>query len=80
MGWTAAVGNGQAEWWLPAGSDPKLDPSFAVNVSLTQPRGFAGDWPEDIGGWPLDGLVNHLYSTVAHHVVPALCQFVQPNW
>lgn len=67
----------EADWWLPIDNrDQTFDPHFGVEISLAKPRGFADDWP-DIAGWPLDGLVDHLYNKVRYDVLPHLSQYVQ---
>lgn len=76
IGFRVAPAGHEAEWWLPVDDrDQRFDPHFGVQVALAKPGGFAADWPE-LFDWPLDGLVNHLYSKVAHDVLPMFREYL----
>jgi hypothetical protein len=80
IGWRVAHGENEAEWWLPLDDrDQNFHPEFGIQISLAKPRGFTGDWLPRIEDWELDALVNAMYSTVYHRVLPQFGKFVKPS-
>jgi hypothetical protein len=80
IGAEAAISPTESIWYLPLDRGGQLvDPPFTVGVSLAPQRGVADEWLGDVAGFELDGLANHLFTIVAHHVVPTLCQYVRSS-
>ena len=71
-GFAVPTTRNDAEIWLPIDSAISgLQARFAIQVTLAQPpRGFAEDWPLWASAWPLEDVVNHLYSAVTRNVLP----------